>query len=84
MQLNIKDPEAYRLARELADRTGQTLTAAVTESLRDRLAALRRRHDRTRARADVADIQALVASLPDQDPRDPDEILGYDERGLPS
>jgi len=35
--LNIKDPEAYRLARTLADQTGQTLTETVIEPLRDRL-----------------------------------------------
>lgn len=84
MQLNIKDPEAYRLARHLADETGETLTAAVTQSLRERLAGLRRRRERRRARADVADIQALVASLPDLDAREADRILGYDEHGLPT
>ncbi len=38
--LNIKNPETYRLARELADRTGMTLTAAVTVALRERLERL--------------------------------------------
>lgn len=38
MSLNLKNPEAHRLARELADVTGETLTAAVTEALRERLA----------------------------------------------
>lgn len=83
MALNIKSREAYRLARELADVTGETLTAAVTESLRERLAGLRRRRDRARVRAAVADIQEMVASLPDRDTRPPEEILGYDEHGLP-
>ena len=35
--LNIKSPEAYRLARELATTTGETLTAAVEQALRERL-----------------------------------------------
>jgi antitoxin VapB len=35
--LNIKSPEAYRLARELANATGETLTAAVETALRERL-----------------------------------------------
>lgn len=83
MSLNIKSREAYRLARELAEATGETLTAAVTESLRQRLAALRRRRDRARVRAAVGDIQEMVASLPDRDDRPADEILGYDEHGLP-
>ncbi|HST62651.1 MAG TPA: hypothetical protein VLK84_28355 [Longimicrobium sp.] len=33
--------------------------------------------------ADVADIQAVVASLPDLDTRSPEDIIGYDEAGLP-
>ncbi|MGH6906093.1 MAG: type II toxin-antitoxin system VapB family antitoxin, partial [Geminicoccaceae bacterium] len=36
MALNIRDPEAQELARELADVTGETMTRAVIESLRDR------------------------------------------------
>ena len=38
MALSIKDPEADRLARELATRTGETLTQAVVVALRERLA----------------------------------------------
>ena len=34
MTLNIKDPEAHELARKLAERTGETMTRAVTEALR--------------------------------------------------
>ena len=41
MSLNIKNPEAHRLAQQLADLTGETLTAAVTEALRERLARVR-------------------------------------------
>jgi len=37
MSLNIKNPETHRLARELARRTGQTVTAAVTHALREQL-----------------------------------------------
>ena len=43
MSLNIKNPEAHRLARELAEATGGTLTDAVTEALRDRLDEVRRK-----------------------------------------
>jgi len=38
MALNIKDPEALNLARQLAEQTGETITRAVTEALRERLA----------------------------------------------
>ena len=84
MALNIKNAEADRLAPELARETGETITAAVTAALRDRLAAVRRKGDRTNLRAAVAEIQAFVASLPDRDRRHPEAILGYDEFGLPA
>lgn len=83
MALNIKNAEADRLAHELADVTGETLTEAVKVALRERLSALRRRRDARQVRAAVAEIQAFVASLPDRDSRPADEILGYDEFGLP-
>ena len=38
MSLNVKHPDAHRLAKELAAVTGETLTEAVTEALRERLA----------------------------------------------
>lgn len=37
MAMNIKDPDAERLATELAERTGESKTAAVREALRERL-----------------------------------------------
>ena len=43
MALSIKTEEADRLARELAGLTGETMTAAVTEALRERLARVRER-----------------------------------------
>ena len=42
MALSLKDPEAHRLAREIADRTGETLTGAIVVALRERLARLAR------------------------------------------
>ncbi len=84
MALSIKNPEADRLARELATRTGETLTEAVVAALRERLA---RQSGRTRAlplREELSAIRRRCASLPVLDDRSPDEILGYDDRGLPS
>ncbi len=37
MSLNIKNAKTYQLTRQLADLTGETLTGAVTESVRERL-----------------------------------------------
>lgn len=84
MALNIKNPEADRLAHQLANATGESLTEAVINALRDRLAAVQRQQERGALLAAVSDIQAFVAALPDRDTRTADEILGYDEFGLPS
>lgn len=81
--LNIRNKEAEKLADELARRTGETKTEAVIKALRDRLARVRRQRPR-RPLADQLDEIALgCASLPVMDRRHPDEILGYDDHGLP-
>jgi antitoxin VapB len=84
MALNIKNEEAERLARALAQVTGESLTEAVTVALRERFEGAQRVRERARVYADVSDVQALMAGLPDRDKRPADEILGYDEHGLPS
>ncbi len=43
MTLNIKNPEAHKLATELAKQTGESLTEAVTQALRERLARVKTR-----------------------------------------
>ena len=85
MALNIKSDEAHRLAKTLADATGTTLTDAVTNALRSsvRSEAERTVEDERLLLAEVAEIQRLVAALPDRDTRTADEILGYDAFGLP-
>lgn len=83
MALNIKHSEADRLARELAERTGETITETVINALRERLARVR---GRTRARSigdELMEIGRRCAALPDLDNRSPEEIIGYDEHGLP-
>lgn len=83
MALSLKDPEADRLAREVADRTGETLTTAIVVALRERLARLRGKPRRRPLRDELRDIGRRCASLPTLDDRSEDDILGYDERGLP-
>jgi len=83
MALNIRNPETERLAEAVAKLAGETKTEAVTQALRERLAGLRRQRSR-RSLADELDrIAEHCASLPVQDGRGDDDILGYDERGLP-
>lgn len=84
MALSIKDPEADRLARELAARTGETLTEAVVVALRERLARQTGRPGAVPLRDELAAIRRRCAALPVVDDRSAEEILGYDGRGLPS
>lgn len=83
MALSIKNGEADRLARELADRTDESLTEAVVNALRERLERVVGRRGRPSLRDDIERIQSRIAKLPVQDRRADDEILGYDETGLP-
>ena len=84
MALSIKNPEADRLARELADATGETLTEAVIRALRERLRRERGRIRRTPLAEELRTIRKRCAELPVLDTRPADEILGYDDRGLPT
>jgi antitoxin VapB len=83
MALSIKNAETERLARELAKRTGESLTDAVTTALRERLARQEGRRAVPRLREELLAIGRRCAALPDQDTRTADEILGYDEIGVP-
>ena len=85
MALSIKNPETERLARELARATGESLTEAVTKAVRDRLVReTGRTDDFEQWMEGIREIQRRVAQLPVFDDRTPDEIIGYDENGLPS
>jgi antitoxin VapB len=83
MSLNIKNEEAHRLAAELADLTGESMTAAVTEAIRERLERLRREQRPSRVKRLLA-IGKDCAKHLKQPWRTVDhgEYL-YDEKGLP-
>ena len=83
MALSVKDPEADRLARAVAARTGETLTTAIIVALRERLARLRGRSRRCPLRDELREIAQRCARLPTLDDRRAEDILGYDDRGLP-
>jgi antitoxin VapB len=83
MHLNIKNDEAHRLAAELSRLTGESLTAAVTAALRERLERERRRLGRGGLADRLMVIGQRYARLPDETLANPDDIIGYDENGLP-
>lgn len=83
MALNIKDRETDRLARELSELTGESITDAVKAALREQLEKERRRKGKTVDRQSIDAARAAMAALPDVDARTPDELVGYDDWGLP-
>lgn len=83
MAISIKDPETDRLARALAEATGESLTAAIRRALEERLDRERNR-SRRGIGAEVRRIQERLARLPVLDPRPAEEMLGYDDDGVPS
>ena len=82
MSLNIKSPEAHELAAELARLTGESMTKAVTQALRERLDREQRRRDKEALVAELLAIARRCATSPRRDHRSLEEFL-YDERGLP-
>jgi antitoxin VapB len=81
MGLNIKTDEAHRLAQELATLTGETMTAAVTQAIRERLERIRRVRD-DRLERILAIGRDCAARL--KEPLRASEIDDlYDEDGLP-
>jgi len=82
MSLNIKDPEAHKLARALAAETGETMTAVVTEALREKLHRVRNaRKDRLTVDEMLAIGERLRSKIKGPIP-DHAELL-YGEDGLP-
>ena len=78
--LYIKNPAAHRLAEQVAKQMGVTLTEAVIRALENQVKQTPRPIDHEKLNAILAELDAL----PILDTRSEDEILGYDEFGLPS
>lgn len=84
MSLNIKNDEANRLARELAELTGETMTAAVTNALRERIERLRRAQEQQALAQRLLAIGADCAAHLKEPYKSIDHgTFLYDERGLP-
>jgi len=81
MRLNIKDPEAHKQAQAIARVTGESMTRAVTEALRERYARIEQR----RTKATVEELLAIAdrASSHVKRPYLNHAELLYDKNGLP-
>jgi antitoxin VapB len=82
MALSIKNPDADRLARELARTTGETLTDAVVIALQERLDRARQQRSAGLAQR-LHRLAAEVRELPVVDGRRVDAIVEFDDDGLP-
>ena len=81
--LNIKHPEADRLARLLAQQLNETITEVVIEALREKLLRTQGKRAPINVKDSILQIGSRCAALPDIDNRSPDDIIGYDSTGLP-
>jgi antitoxin VapB len=85
MPLNIKNDEAHRLAHRLSELSGSSLTDVVTKALREALERVEGERARRvgELRSELDQIATACAALPVLDSRSSDQILGYDEDGVP-
>ena len=84
MALNIRNPKTEKLAKTVSELTGETKTQAVTVALEKRLDRIQRERSGMSLVDELNEIALRCASLPVLDKRSSDEILGYDDNGLPS
>ena len=82
MALSIRNPKAERLAREVAERTGESLTQAIIHALEERLERIKGSKRASDLFEEIMRISKRCSALPDFDSRPPEEILGYSEKGL--
>jgi antitoxin VapB len=83
MSLNIKNEKTHRLARELARITGESMTSAVEQAIRERLERLRAHSKKGMAERLLEIGRDCAAHLKEPYKSiDIDELL-YDEKGMP-
>ena len=83
MPLSIKNEATERLARKVASETGESITDAIQISLQERWERLKQRRREHILAGQIEDLLRRVDTLPNLDSRPDNEILGYDEDGLP-
>jgi antitoxin VapB len=84
MPISIKNNQTEMLARKLAELTGETLTEAVRAAVAERYDRLRRARSGRSLAGELNAIALRCANRPVVSPLSADEILGYDESGVPA
>jgi antitoxin VapB len=83
MPLSIKNDDAERLARQVASETGESVTEAIRKALEERWQRLKTGRRSRILTAQIEDLLRRVDALPTLNSRPGDEILNYDEHGMP-
>ncbi|MDA1101721.1 MAG: type II toxin-antitoxin system VapB family antitoxin [Proteobacteria bacterium] len=81
--MNIKDEQTHEKAGKLAELTGESMTKAVTKATDERLSRIGKANQRSGIAEKLNRLAAYCSSLPVLDGRSDDDIIGYDESGLP-
>jgi antitoxin VapB len=84
MPISIKNDETEKLARQLAEFTGESITVAVRIAVEERYERLRRARAGRSLRDEIKEIALRCANRPVISQMTDDEILGYDELGIPT
>jgi antitoxin VapB len=83
MPISIRNVKVEALARDIAGRTGETMTKAIVVALEERLARLRSSRETHTAARQLLAAAKRINRRRTRDARTPEAILGYDEHGLP-
>jgi len=83
MPISIRNPRTEQLAREVAQESHESITQAITLALEERLERIRGRRTANDTAQEILAISRRCRSLPNLDGRAADEILGYDDNGVP-
>jgi len=84
MPISIKNEATEALARQVAQLTGESLTEAIQVALQERYGRLQRGKQRLLLAEELNEIAGRCARRPLVSRMSADEILGYDESGVPT
>lgn len=83
MPISIRNVKVESLARDIAGRTGETMTKAIVVALEERLAKLRSPRETRGAARQILSVARRINRRRTRDTRAANVILGYDKQGLP-
>lgn len=84
MPISLKSPETERLARILAEATGESITEAITRALEERLQRLDAARSFSQYLMPIQRVQQRIRERPVLDARTAEDIIGYGDDGAPT